>query len=69
MNNVLEVKNRTLNEVVNFMIKSGYKIIAKEDVLPIVLKTAERREQIAKITDSGTIKTVQFFLDELSKSK
>ena len=68
MQNVLEIENRTLNEIVNLMIKNDYKIIAKEDILPIVLETAKRKKQIAKISDSRVIKIVKYFQKELSES-
>lgn len=54
-NDTMAISNRDLNEVANFMKNNGHGLIAKNDIIPIVLKTAADKSATAIIRD----KTIQ----------
>lgn len=65
MDTVFRINNRTLNTIANFMIKDGYAIIAKLDIIPIVIATAEKKEAIAEISDPKLISHVKHFQQKM----
>jgi len=48
-NGSMGISNRNLNEVAIYMKKNGYALVARRDIIPIILKTAEEKRAIAVI--------------------
>ncbi len=64
---MFEIDNRGLNEVALYLKAIGFDIIAKEDIVPIVVRTAEKRQKIAVISCPKIISTITFVIKKMEE--
>jgi len=69
MNDVMGISNRHLNEICNYMNKHGHGLIAKQDIIPIVLQTAAEKKTIAEIEDKESQSHIKHFVRAMNTPK